>query len=153
MAKRSGGSRSGGGRGRTGASTATSRASRSKVNTLPKRRTAPKGQSVPRKVYPTITAEQRKNGLAPKVGNLISKHRQQIIADANQKGALDSENRLTHPKMSGKAKSAFGNLIKNASNPVNIGRLSGKHGVSRADMKKRVSEVHKVKCVVDPDNK
>lgn len=112
------------------------------------RRKAAPGQTLARKQYPYVTAEQRKSGAAPAMEGFINKNRVALEEQGNRPGALKNH-RMSQTAAKGKLRSNWNKAAKKG----NITRLMRSQGISKDDAKSALTKAHKVSFTSDPKKK
>ena len=102
-----------------------------------------------RKLYPYVTAEQRKQGLAPAMGAFIGANKSELSRQgtAALKGV---PGRMSRKQSSGGLNKSWGKAEKRGLSARNIGKYVEKHGGSRGSAKKALVGAHSVAFGADP---
>lgn len=106
----------------------------------------PGGQ--PRKLYPYVTAKQRKSGIAPHMEAMIRTNTAALEKDGNTPGKLNKANRLSHRKASGGYKGQWQSAMAK-----NVSKFRRKKGGSMHAAKIALTVPHQVSFGADPKSK
>ena len=112
------------------------------------RRKAAPGQKLPRKVYPSVTAEQRRQGIAPAMEKFINKNYNDLVAQGNRKGVLDSGKKMARTKATGSLKKRWNAAAERGKSSV--GKLISKRNMTASQAKTALAGAYKVKFQADP---
>jgi len=108
------------------------------------------GNKLPRKVYPRITAEQKKAGLAPAMEGMINRQNANLEDQGNRPGALDKQLRMSHNKAKGSLRRPWGTAITKSTGSKNVMKLMDSRGLARRKAMSAIKDATKVSFGADP---